>query len=238
MQRIFEFFDQVRIINLPERLDRRKAVERELAALGMARLPANTQFFSALRPAPRAPGESGPNGALLSHREAIRQALAAGAQSLLILEDDVFFRRPGEQTIRATLAAMQAEPWDVIYLGYLEPEDSELAARPLAQWQGRVIGGHFCGMRRDFMERILGFMDGFGKADAAGEILNPTHRDGAFNLFVERHPEIRRVLANPCLAGQRSSRTDLHTLGMIDRTPLLRDAANMLRELRNGFRRR
>lgn len=238
MKSVFEFFDQVRIINLPERTDRRRAVEAELAALGLHTLPGNMRFFDALRPPQRAPGQQGPNGALLSHREAIREALQTGAQSLLILEDDVFFRRPGEAAVSRIVEAMRRGNWDVIYLGYLEPAETDLSIEPLAGWQGRVIGGHFCGMRRQFMERILAFMDGFGVPNAQGNILNPTHRDGAFNLFVERHPDLRRVLANPCLAGQRSSRTDLHALGLVDRLPVLRDAAGLLRELRNRLRAR
>jgi len=238
VHKIFERFEQVRIINLPERADRRRAVERELAAVGVREFPAHMRCFPALRPPPRAPGEQGPNGALLSHREAIRQALAEGAHSLLILEDDVFFRRPKSDVITRTLRAMEMEPWDLIYLGYLEPMDTQLEGTPLARWPGRVIGGHFCGMRRPFMEAILRFMDGFGAPDKSGEVLNPTHRDGAFNLFVERHPEFIRVLANPCLAGQRSSRTDLHTLGLADRLPGLRQATGVLRELKNRFSRR
>lgn len=238
MKSVFGFFDQVRIINLPDRTDRRRAVEAELAELGLHTLPGNMRFFDALRPPQRAPGQPGPNGALLSHREAIREALRTDAQSLLILEDDVFFRRPGEAAVSRIVEAMHNGNWDVLYLGYLEPSDADLGGQPLVEWQGRVIGGHFCGMRRPFMERILAFMDGFGTPDAEGNILNPTHRDGAFNLFVERHPDVRRMLANPCLAGQRSSRTDLHALGLVDRLPVLRDAAGLLRELRNRFRAR
>jgi hypothetical protein len=238
LKQVLGFFDEIRIINLPERTDRRRAVESELAALGLQELPGNMRFFDALRPPARTAGEQGPNGALISHRELIREVLRTDAQSLLILEDDIFFRRPGDAAVNRILDAMRRTDWDVIYLGYLEPSESDLGAEPLAEWRGRVIGGHFCGMRRPFMERILAFMDAFGVPDAEGNILNPTHRDGAFNLFVERHPDVRRILANPCLAGQRSSRTDLHALGLVDRLPVLRDIASLLRDIRNRLRTR
>ncbi|MEK7265158.1 MAG: hypothetical protein AAB227_03565 [Pseudomonadota bacterium] len=183
-------------------------------------------------------GQGGPNGALISHREVIREALGKGVQTLLVLEDDVFFRTPSEEKVMAILKAMAATPWDVIYFGYLEPSEGQLTQGPLADWQGRVIGGHCYGMNRRFMEKMLAFMDGFGTLHPDGEIVNPTHRDGAFNLFIENNPGFSRRLAVPNLAIQRSSRTDLHENQFFDRTPFLRDAIGMMRALRNRLRRR
>lgn len=240
MKRLFDQFDQIRIINLPERTDRKAAVLRELAGIGMTHLGPNISFYAAKRP-PSGQGGEGvnrPNGALISHREAIREALASGAKSLLILEDDIFFRRRRETEIDAILTAMRSAPFDVIYFGYLEPAEEDLTGGPLAAFEGRVIGGHFCGMHRAFMERILAFMDGFGKPGPDGTSCNPTHRDGAFNLFVERNQDVIRKLAVPCLAIQRSSRTDLHENRYYDRAPILREALGIVRALRNSVRRR
>ena len=240
MRSLFGQFDQARVINLPERNDRRRAVEAELAAIGIGGIAAPISFFDARRPQiePEIPGRFRPNGAQISHREVIREALATGANTLLVLEDDIFFRAPAAEKVSAITGAMQATPWDVIYFGYLEPDECRLTGGPLASWDGRVIGGHFCGMNRRFMERILAFMDGFGRPNPTGEIFSPTHRDGAFNLFVEKNPDIRRFLAVPNLAIQRSSRTDLHLNHFYDRTPVLRDALAAARALRNRLRRR
>lgn len=240
MRRLFDQFDQVRIINLPERTDRKAAVLRELAGIGITHFGPNISFYAAKRPPSGQDGEGAnrPNGALISHREAIRETLASGAKSLLVLEDDIFFRRREEAEIDAILAAMRAAPFDVIYLGYLEPAEEVLSGEPLAAFDGRVIGGHFCGMNRAFMERILAFMDGFGRPGPDGTICNPTHRDGAFNLFIEKNQDVIRKLAVPCLAIQRSSRTDLHENRYYDRTPILREALGIARALRNSMRRR
>lgn len=238
MRRLIEGFDQVRIISLPERTDRRRAVLNELNRIGISELGPKISFFDALRPPPAAPGEPQPNGALLSHREAIRAAIRSGAQNLLILEDDIFFLQPEDARIDAVRAALARDPWDVIYFGYLEPTECALGEGPLAEWSGKVIGGHFCGMNRRFMERIVAFMDGFGRPDAMGEVINPTHRDGAFNIFVDKNQDIRRVLVRPCLAVQRSSRTDLHKNRFFDRTPILREIAGAMRELNNHLKKR
>lgn len=242
MRRLFVEFDQVRIINLPERTDRKAAVLSELAQIGIFDFGPRISFFAARRP-PSAPDAQDQdkipaNGALISHREVIREALQSGAKSLLILEDDVFFRRRENSAIEAVVSAMRTGPWDVIYFGYLEPGDGDLTGGPLAAWKGRVIGGHFCGMNRRFMERILAFIDGFGRPGPDGTICNPAHRDGAFNLFIEKNPDVIRKLAVPCLAIQRSSRTDLHRNRIYDRAPILRDLLGFARAMKNGVRRR
>jgi len=240
MKRLFDRFDQVKIINLPERTDRKAAVLEELARIGFENLGPRLSFFEARRPPsePSAAAAARPNGALISHREAIREALAAGANSLLVLEDDIFFRSSSEGDLNRIVDAVAAQAWDVIYFGYLEPTEKQLSGAPLSPWSGRVIGGHFCGMNRHFMEQILEFMDGFGFPGADGVVVNPTHRDGAFNLFVERNPDVKRFLAVPNLAIQRSSRTDLHQNRFYDRTPVLREIAGAFRALRNRLRRR
>ncbi len=240
MRGLFDLFDQVRIINLPERTDRKAAVQRELARIGIEDLGPDFSFFAARRP-PVEPGHSGQlrsNGALISHREVIREALAAGVNTLLVLEDDIFFRAPTPDQLIDLEQAIRTTPWDIIYFGYLEPVEGQLTGGPLAAWSGRVIGGHFCGMNRRFMERILAFMDGFGTPDQDGAVLNPTHRDGAFNLFIEKNPDLSRRLAVPNLAIQRSSRTDLHPNRFYDRAPILRDVLGAVRALRNHLRRR
>ena len=152
------------------------------------------QFFSALRPSPCAPGEPSPNGVLLSHREAIRETLAASAQSLLTLEADGFFKHPGHTVVTSIVNAMRGERWDAINLGCLEPSETSLSRHQLGERSGRVIGGHFCGMRRDFMERVLSSMNGVSTRDAQSADFNPTHRGGGFNLFENRYRDVRRAL--------------------------------------------
>ncbi|MFQ5562360.1 MAG: hypothetical protein ACE5FO_02210 [Parvularculaceae bacterium] len=237
MKRIFDEFEQVRIINLQERADRRRAVIRELARIGVEEIVPPISFYTARRLTLNDSFESGPKGSLISHREAIREAVASGARNLLVLEDDVFFNEPHPGQIDAIINAIRERSWDIIYFGYLKPDDVSLNG-PLARWTGGTIGGHFYGMNRPYMEKMLAFMDSFGKAELGMETTNPSFRDGAFNLYFERNPELNRFLVAPSLARQRSSRTDLHRLSHFDRIPGLRDLTQMTRALRNFIRRR
>lgn len=237
MKAIFGEFDQVRIINLRERTDRKEGVLKELARIGFDDVAPPLSFYTAERPAPVPEGQYNPKGSLISHREVIREALAAGAGSLLVIEDDVFFNDAPAQAVDAVVQAMRRTPWDIIYFGCTI--DGEVArTAPLAPWRKRVIGGHFYGMRRPFMEKALAFLDSLGKPELGMGDVKPVFRDGAFGIYAEQNPDLKQFVAVPSLAGQRSSRTDLHKMAVYDRIPGLRNLAAMARHLRNAVRKR
>ena len=59
------------------------------------------------------------------------------------------------------------------------------------------------------------------------------HLDGAYQTFRERNPRLITLLASPSLGFQRSSRTDIHDLRWFDRTPLVSDAVEWVRGVKN-----
>lgn len=77
---IFGHFDQIRIINLPERTDRRRAMDRELAAVGLIDDP-RVQYFKAFRPEDAGQFSSiGARGCYDSHKTLLKEAtMASGA---------------------------------------------------------------------------------------------------------------------------------------------------------------
>ena len=78
---IFGKYDRIRVISLPNRKDRRRAMSRELRGIPFA-------FFDAYRV--NLPGlfsSPGALGGVLSHVQALAEAAADG-ESILILEDD------------------------------------------------------------------------------------------------------------------------------------------------------
>ena len=242
IKHVFEQFDQVRIINLRERTDRKAGVLKELARIGFDKVAPPLSFYTAERPAQVPEGDFAPKGSLISHREVIREALAAGARSLLVLEDDVFFAEPPASAVDDIIAAMGRTDWDIIYFGRLscdiEPAADRGDAGPLVPWRKGVIGGHFYGMTRPYMERILLFLDSLGKVELGMEDVRPSFRDGAFGLYAERNADVKQFLAAPNLALQRSSRTDLHKLALYDRIPGVRNFVGAVRNLRNAMRKR
>lgn len=96
---MFDQYQRVVVINLPERVDRRRQMESELKAIGAAE---RVRFFPACKPQNAGPFQSkGEHGCYLSHLTILKEAAAAN-ESVLILEDDCDFtaavRRPRPQS--------------------------------------------------------------------------------------------------------------------------------------------
>src|SRR5689334_12871580 len=86
----FKIFDEVRIINLVDREDRRREMSRQLERLGAS--PANASFFEAHRPVSRGEFPSlGARGCFESHLAVLSGARDRGVETLLLLEDDFEF---------------------------------------------------------------------------------------------------------------------------------------------------
>src|SRR5689334_3561173 len=90
----FDIFDEVRIINLVDRDDRRREMSQQLERLGG--ISGNASFFEAHRPVSRGEFPSiGARGCFESHLAVLSGARDSGAQTLLLLEDDFEFTREG-----------------------------------------------------------------------------------------------------------------------------------------------
>ena len=59
------------------------------------------------------------------------------------------------------------------------------------------------------------------------------HVDGAYHWFRRAHPELVCFIAEPPLAYQRASRTDIHALSWRDRVPLVRELVAFGRKINN-----
>jgi hypothetical protein len=108
----WDFFDNIYCISLVERPDRKASAEAEFSSVGV--LP-KVEFICARRH-----GENSEQGIFESHIRCIQAGLAAGAQTMLIFEDDVIFRRFSPNTL-ANCAAFLSDlsRWDLFFFGCL-----------------------------------------------------------------------------------------------------------------------
>lgn len=174
----------------------------------------------------------GARGCFTAHREAMREAVDAGASSVLIIEDDIAVRSNMDEAASMIRNAMSAD-WQIIYFGYLEPKDPRLfpGIHPTKE---STLGGHFYGIREPYLSLMVAFMDECEARPAGHPAGGPMFRDGAFNHYRSLY-SLQAHLATPCLGGQRSSRTDLHALGLKDRIPIIRNIVEVAR--RYGMKR-
>jgi glycosyl transferase family 25 len=205
---VFAPFDIIRIINLPERKDRRRETMRELAALGLAGDP-RVAFFPAIRPADAGAFSSiGARGVYQSQLAILREAASLGC-SVLILEDDCAFS-PDARDFDF------GQEWDIFYGGYYASDPANLTGSD-------IIGAHMMGFSAKGARQVCAFLD-----TLEFEGLHPPI-DGAYVRFRRAHPEVPTRFAVPPLANQRPSRSDIADLRFYDRLPVLREIASVVR---------
>lgn len=117
--RIYDFFDRVVVINLDNRQDRMDRLDRHFAEVGWPfRQP---QRFSAIdgryvKPPSWWKAGAPAWGCMRSHLQIIERALMDQVNSVLILEDDVFFQSDFVERAKAFFEAVPND-WQQIYLG-------------------------------------------------------------------------------------------------------------------------
>lgn len=222
---IFDQYDRVRIINLPERTDRRREMDVELARLGLdgAR---TIEYFPAVRPADAGVFESiGANGCFHSHFTILRQALEA-EESVLVLEDDC--------TFRAEASTYRKQPDTEIFYGGWGS-----ASRPDDLVNSDLIGAHFMGFSLPVLRELVPFLQSLldlrTRFDPAVVRSNFDPRirppvDGAYIWFRRYHPEYETEFA--MLADQRPSASDIAERKWFDKLPGVRTLANRARRVK------
>ena len=211
---MFDAFDSVQVISLPERTDRRRLMRRELEKVG-----GRAEFFDAIRPDDMGLFTSrGLHGSFLSHHAVLRQAAQAG-RSVLILEDDCNFL-PQARGYRVPSC-------DVFYGSH--DEDGE--------W---IVGAHCMGFSARAAQLASAYLTDYlvpeftpDERAAKAPGFNPAIRppiDGAYVWFRRAHPELSTHFAT--LTYQRPSRSDCTPTHTYDRIPFLRALAETVRSLR------
>jgi glycosyl transferase family 25 len=222
---LFDQFDRIRIVSLPERIDRRKLMALELQKAGLSGDP-RVKFFDALRMSGAGLFRSaGSHGCYHSHLQLMYEASDEG-HSILILEDDCKFL-PG--------ISEYALPklWDVFYGGYYPKNPDDLHGT-------EIVGSHFMGFSAQAAKKASVYLENLldpkfpPDPEAANESdFNPAIRppiDGAYVWFRRAHPELTTVFE--LLSVQRPSRSDIAPPKFYDRLPILRTAARLARQFK------
>jgi hypothetical protein len=233
---LLDTFDRVRIINLKHRQDRRREMTAELARLGLAP-GGQIDFHEAFRPEDAGGFPSiGARGCFGSHLSILQEARADGVQRLLILEDDLDFAPDVETLMPRALGALAAQPWSIFYAGYEryagQPEQGPIHDAAPEQ---RIRTTHFLAFSAPAIALAVPYLEHMLTREPGDPAGGPMHVDGAYSWLRRDHPELSTWLALPELGHQRPSRTDIHDLKLIDRTPLLREAAALLRRIRRNI---
>jgi len=106
----WEYFDKIYCISLDERSDRRKEAKAQFDAVGLL----NSVEFVIVKKHPI----DCEQGIFESHLLCMKKGLSAGADNIVIFEDDICFDRFRPQILKSIIDFLSAEPnWKILFLG-------------------------------------------------------------------------------------------------------------------------
>lgn len=110
-----DYFEQVQVINLPDRTDRRSQMQTQLNCVNL-----QAKFFPAVRAVDAGDWPSaGAWGCFQSHFRVLEAASHAGARNVLVHEDDLDFVSQFPALEPEIVRQITAADWDLLYLGHL-----------------------------------------------------------------------------------------------------------------------
>ena len=204
-----DVFEKRIVINLPDRADRRRDMERELRRANIT-----AEFFPAIRPESADPFHMlGVKGAYMSHLAALKQA--TGASSALIMEDDLNFVRDID---RMSVVSRLPDDWAIFYCSYIGLDHAGGAPeiRPMPKTL-EVIGTHFYAINGWAIPKVVEKLETFLTRERDHSEGGPMPIDGAINIIRQQEPSMIAYVASPGLGYQRHSRSDI-TGKWFDRT--------------------
>lgn len=234
MPLLSDAFDLIRVINLPDRKDRYRELMQQFKVLGLKLIPGRVEVYAATRPTKLAGFPNlGSHGCFLSHLEILRDALTRGVESVLIMEDDCEVLPEDVAAIGEIAVSLKNRTWGFCYLGHVEPlpELKEGSEPRLVEFAGPLKTTHLYGVHKSVLPPLVAYLEDCLVRPPGDPIGGPMHVDGAFSLFRAAHPEFLTLIAQPALASQRASRSDI-TFRSFEQVPGLKQAMNVARKLR------
>jgi Glycosyltransferase family 25 (LPS biosynthesis protein) len=206
-------FDKIYIINLPERTDRLRSIERELGGLGSKVPLGNIVVFPAVRPAePAGFPEIGWRGCFLSHLGILKKARGDGLSNVLILEDDALFTNAFLKSQKALSIAMRECEWDFLYLGHTISLQSN-GGDCLVPYHGIILTTHCYAVNGRILERLILFLEEYAREVSRCRPVTDHGIDGVLSLFREKNRDIVTLISSPSLVTQSASRPNIVHVG-------------------------
>lgn len=208
MASIFSAFDSIRIISLPDRLDRRAELKKEFARVGLKVGEPPVRLFDAIKPTEANGFPSiGAHGCYLSHLEVLREAIRDGTKHLLVFEDDALFTKEVRHADKL-LDLCRSDDWDFLYPGHvmLTAKPGPLHWVPKDDW---LMCSHAYAVNQRVLKPLVSYLEECLARPVDHPDGGPAHLDAAYNYFMQNNPDVRTYRSSRSLVIQRSSRSDV-----------------------------
>jgi hypothetical protein len=239
MDTLFDYFDRISIIHLPERTDRLASLTKELSNVGLDISSCKVSIPSTPRPQSANGFPSrGVYGNFLSHIGIIEQAYTDNLETVLVLEDDAIFSRSFKSRQRTLAVHLRDNTWDIAFLGHSIERGLPKTATGLARFSGTLLWSHCYGVHRRIMPRLIEYFHQTMERETGHPDGGKMYIDGAHNEFRRLNPDKVCLVSAPCLSVQRGSPSGLNDPKWYDGKAALRRAIGPIRGLRDEMWRR
>ncbi|WP_213773860.1 glycosyltransferase family 25 protein [Bradyrhizobium sp. dw_78] len=217
------------VINLPERLDRRKEMEAQLHRIGW-----RAEFLAATKPTTADGFPSvGARGCFLSHLEALKRGAGLN-EHIVLMEDDLDFVPDFEKLWQQAYEATLTREWAIFYPGHtLGDKASGLSMIDPSEG---IVCTHFVMIHRDAAQTIIQGLETMLSRPPGHPLGGPMHVDGAYSTIRAQNPQLKTYVFSPSLGHQRSSRSDIANLRFYDRIEMLRPIVIRLRRVKSALK--
>ncbi len=234
---LLNFFDKSYVINLPERLDRRREMKQELKMLGLSESSERVVFFPAIRPTDKGEFPSiGSRGCFLSHLAVLKEAKSQNLNNLLILEDDLSFTHFLIKRQDVIVKELQRLNWDFAYLGHAV-KAAPIKENIFYEYFEPLMLGHFLAVNKETISQLVDFLEEVLRRPGGHPEGGPMHVDGAYSTFRKQNPKVVTLIANPSLGFQRSSSSNIVGYKWFETLPVLAPLLGAARNAKNWHRR-
>jgi glycosyl transferase family 25 len=231
---VIEYFDQVRIINMTSRKDRRDETVSEFIRYGFPVNSEKVKFYDAITPvdAKRFPNP-GVRGCFLSHLSVLKDAERAKSNNILVLEDDIQFSKNILQQGALAVKSLSGLDWDIAYFGHvLKSTTSETTWKKVNQ---PMSLSHFYAVNGEKVASLTQFLDHLLERPIGHISGGPMHYDGALNTYIKNQPNIQAYYFSMNLGYQRPSKTNLHKNPFFESYTALKPLVILARKIKAEF---
>jgi hypothetical protein len=151
------------------------------------------------------------------------------------MEDDCEIPRGNLKKIADAAADLQGRTWDFVYFGHIVSPLSSASSSGLLPFNGPLQTAHLYAINGATLEAAIDYLESCLKRPPGHPLGGPMHLDGALTMFRAAHPEMQTWIAQPSLAFQRSSRSDI-TYRSFELAPGIRQAITFARLIKRGIR--
>ncbi len=143
----WSFFDKIYCISIDRRSDRREQARKRFTGVDLLE---RVEFVIVTRHP-----QNREQGIFESHMHCLHKGLEAGADHILIFEDDVFFKKFDERVLHEACAALEMSTnWEALFLGCITEGSKKTEHKTLVRVQYRCLA-HAYAVNRPFARRIV-----------------------------------------------------------------------------------